>query len=79
MEYFSNFFNLKRNVWTTDEELIKCLKSLDGTDLIYYFVELLESVLTYVVNNMDKFNPDDWCYIYYLIYKYVVKENENSE
>ncbi|CAD8080447.1 unnamed protein product [Paramecium sonneborni] len=58
------------------EELVIFLKKLDESDLVYYLSEFLESTLTYVAKNINDFQPDDWCYTFYLLYKYIVKDHE---
>lgn len=41
--------------------------------------DLLESILKYVTKNMNQFSADDWCFTFYVIYKYLLKDNQNSE
>ncbi|CAD8075451.1 unnamed protein product [Paramecium primaurelia] len=62
----------------THEDLIVFLKQLDQNDLVYYLTEFLESTLTYVAKNINDFQPDDWCFTFYLVYKYVIKDHEDA-
>lgn len=42
--------------------------------MVYYVSDFIESALTYVAENTEKFDPEDWCFVYYITYKYLADE-----
>lgn len=37
--------------------------------------DFLDSALTYIAENINNFQADDWCFAFYLVYKYLVKDD----
>src|SRR5690606_4352745 len=62
-------------IWN-NEELIETLKSLDGSDISYYLNDFYASVTKYMADHIHDFEAEDWCLVYYLVYKYLLKDND---
>ena len=65
---------LVSNLIFTSAELVNFLKILDNSDLVYYVNDFLESALKYISIHVEQFNGEDWCLIFYLMFKYVIRD-----
>ena len=67
------------NLNFTSDELVNFLKILDNSDLVYYVNDFLESALKHISKHVEQFNGEDWCLIFYLMFKYVIRDLDHEK